>query len=280
MKKTHLLYRYIFVFFTLLASCSTKKEWTTKANFIDFDNSRVTQIHLDEQSKDVIITNPKGVAKYNENGENLWIHESEGAPLKSILSNVRNNRQARGIKIGSMETEMPNTVYLRKVFYLPLKSGDFVEFNFDRLKQSLALIDGKSGKLKWELKEQSIWNIEDFRIVSDEAFDLMDKLSSEKNPIIPISEFVNKITENKIVEITETNRLILDARNGLISLNLENGEIDWKMAEHKGDLQALLYDKKSNSIIATYGSDMGASILRLGSQLGVNTGPNLSIQFD
>src|SRR5690606_16413012 len=142
--------------------------------------------------------------------------------------------------IGSMKTEMPDANNIRKVFYLPLKSGNFLEFNFDKSKQSLALIEGSNGNVKWELKEQSVWNYEDFRIINDDIFDLMKELSTVEEPIISPAEFINKSTENRIIEITETNRLILDAKNGLISLNLENGKIDWKLEKNKGQLQALL----------------------------------------
>jgi outer membrane protein assembly factor BamB len=226
-----------------------QNNWSRKIDFIDFDNSRATQIHVCDEDGSVVVCNPMGITKYSSSGEKLWQQETEGMKMKEVmkkLPNINSQNQSKGINLLSGtpgKTEMPDMFNVRNVIYIKTWNDNFIEFNFDKfMKQSIRLIDGKSGKIVWE--------INDIVYTNEEVSDYLKVVSSQKNPDLSLAVMFQRILEKDLILIPERNQFILNANSGLYCIDVENGNTIWQNDSFTSKGLLTKVNLYTNSIIA------------------------------
>lgn len=254
------------VYAIIFSVCIAQSNWSRKIDFIDFDNSRATQIHISEEDGSVVVCNPMGITKYSSSGEQLWQQETEGMKMKEGMKkfqNISSQNPSKGINLLSGtpgKTVMPDMFNVRNVIYIKTWNDNFIEFNFDKfMKQSIRLIDSKSGKIVWE--------INDIVYTNEEVLDYLKVISSQNKPDVSPAIMFQRILEKDLIMIPEKNQIILNANSGLYCIDLENGKTIWqndsftskglltKANLYTNSIFAVTYDQSTDALLVASAPD-------------------------
>lgn len=239
-----------------------KQQWEASLENQDGRHDPVTSIHLTSSGM-ITVLNPLGVEVFDIKGKKT--SESNNSTKKSgrnsLFRGVTSGRGgSSGITIvgGSSRNEPQNP--LERIVYLQLDhTNAILEFNYESDKQTITLIGTEDCETIWS-NNSLHWSPELYREftellagqISSGNVDFSQKMGVGATAGI---FFPNKYIENIVTVIPKKNTLLVNTlMDGLASINITNGEINWISSATAGGLSYVLVDEDSNSILALGGN--------------------------
>lgn len=262
-----LIVAFLYAFTTI--NSGLKPLWEVAVENQDGPHDPVTSIHFSPLGQTVIVMNPLGLEVFNVQGQKLAENSNtkkksvkKKSSGKSFLKGMSSGGgDSKGITIGGGKSKKEPQEPLQKIVYLHLEHTNAVlEFNYGSGKETISLISIENclplwtnSSLDWSPEfYQYITNLLSDQIASSSSVDFSRKMGVGVAAGI---FFPNKYIENIATVLPGKNAVLVNTlMDGVASLNLTNGEVNWISSASAGGLSHIMLDEASNSIVTLGGN--------------------------
>lgn len=232
--------------------------WENKLKTFDKKYSAVTSIQPFDGDK-VSVIGPYGIETFAvEKGDLLVEMQNESSESSKSGSGFSASASA-GVKIGGGSGKSGKSLTdeldaVQKVVHMTVPNSNVVlRFDYSVFSETVTLIDLATGKEIWSNNSLN-WSIDKINKLKS-AINRFVPGANTATPLgVPVEEFPAHYIEGITYLIPEKEILLMDTFTGLVCLDLNSGEIKWKLDESSSGLSHMLYDNATNNLLAFGGN--------------------------